>query len=88
VRARRFLWALWITLAVLWVCASIWPLVLSVVTCFHKSEPVVRQVCNDHPFSADEIFAELELGFGPPLVLLLIGFIGFRIAARFKSAKS
>jgi hypothetical protein len=85
VRARRILWALWITLTVLWVCASIWPLVLSVFTCFHKSDPVVRQVCNDHPFPA---YGELTLGFGPPIAVLLIGFIGFRMASRFKSAKS
>jgi len=84
VRARRILWASWITLTILWVCASIWPVVLRAVTCFYKNDPVVRAVC--HPWAASETFAELGLVFGPPLVLLLIGFVGFRIAARFKSA--
>jgi hypothetical protein len=57
--------------------------VLRTVTCFHKSDPVVRAVCNNRPWGADEILAELRLAFVPPLVLFFVVFVGMRWMSQF-----
>jgi hypothetical protein len=79
---RRVLWGTWIVLTILWVCLCTWPLMLWLWGCV----PNRNSACNYR--TANETILELKSAFGPPIAVLLIGFIGLRIASRFKSAKS